>query len=328
MRRKTAATRVILWTGVALVLMVILMVGISGRDFSFADIGSFGFTTSFAYDDPGEYTTAPGTISIPQGKIDQLDINWLSGEVNVTVYNGSDIQIYEEASRELKDNEVLRYRNKGDKLTIQYCESRSGFGFNNMPSKKLYVNIPASLSLNSLDIENISSSIHVQASGMYIRTVDIESVSGSIDISNLTGRELNVENVSGSLHVDGAFDSIDAQSVSGSQYYRLAYVPKGVDIESISGSISFDLPKEGGFTVRLDSVSGSISSDLAEVVGRNSATHGDGKSVFDIETVSGSVNIHHDSSLDAVAKKEVQPVVTPSPTPVGGESIPSSQRSY
>lgn len=324
--RRTAATRIILWSAVALVLVIVLMLGISGRRLSFADIGNIGIHTAFSYDNPDEYKQ--GGASIPVDSINKIDINWVSGAVNVSVYDGNEIRFSEESSRTLEDYQVMHYRVKNQKLTIQFCESRSGFRLNNMPGKTLTLLLPASMNLASLAIENVSSGIRVDALDMYIDQVDIENVSGSTQLYGLNTGSLDIEAVSGSLHVEGSVDAIDAEAVSGSQSYSLTQVPSHVDIESVSGSIRINLPKDSGFTVRMESVSGSLSSNFAELVNRRTAVYGDGKRVFDIETISGSVTVDHDPALDAASpkpSKEAAPVPSEKPAK---ESVPSSKRSY
>lgn len=330
--KQNALVRILVWTFVMVLLIAALVMGVGG--FSFASIGSTintGFTTSFQYDDPSSYTE--GDASVPASQIRQLDISWVAGGVDIDVYDGNEIIFTESASRQLESHEVLRYRVKGDKLTIQYCES-TRLSFNNMPEKRLTVRIPASIALQSLGIENVSADVTVDGGGLSIRQVDIETVNGQVSVDNVVGKELQIETVNGSVTIHGAFSEVDAEGVNGRQTFALAGDLKRLDVESITGSIDVLLPESIGFTARLDSVTGRLISDYAHVSGRYEATHGDGKATLDFETVGGTVTINADNALTVPSapqqsKVETQAQPTQSaPARSTDEPIPSSQRSF
>lgn len=330
--KQNALIRILVWTFVMVVLIAALAMGVGG--FSFASIGSTintGFSTSFQYDDPSSYIAGDASVSASQ--IRQLDVSWVAGGVDIEVYDGTKITFTESASRQLESHEVLRYRVKGDKLTIQYCES-TRLSFNNMPEKRLTVRIPATIALQSLGIENVSSDITVDGGGLTINQVDIETVNGQVTVDNIIGKELQVETVNGTVTIHGAFSEVDAEGVNGRQTFALAGDLKRLDVESITGSIDVLLPESIGFTARLDTVTGSLASDYAQVSGRYEAKHGDGKATLDFETVGGSVTIHADNALTVPSaprtkiEAQAQPTQSAPDTRSTDDPIPSGQRSF
>lgn len=364
MKRKRAATRVWVWTLVLFILIGVLMLGLNG--FSFASLNITGFGTAFRYDDSGEYT--PGSASVSTQSIRQIDIHWVAGEVRFIAYDGDTIQFSETAGRALDTDEQLHYRVKNDKLTLQYRASgRLAQLFSNTPAKTLEVLVPASMALDALKIENVSSIIAIEGGGMAIPSVDIETVSGSVSLAGLTGRSLDVESVSGAVKVAGDFDAVDLENVSGSitvaaqgntlelsstsgsmdvqgafqeisaeivsgnQTYRLTRTPTAMRAESVSGGITLYLTKAYGFNASLDSLSGSLRSDFAMQSDKHHASFGDGKASLRFETVSGGVSLLYDASLEAAATPTPSP--KPSATPDPGNSfstdpIPASQRKF
>lgn len=325
--KHSALARVCIWSVVTVLLVGLLATGLRGS--SFADF-SFG-ATSFAYDDSDAYT--PGGTAISTSGIKEIELNWLSGSVNIEVYNGSEIRFSETANRELNADTELQYRVKGNKLVIQFCKSTRGLSLLNSLSKSLTLQIPASIALDKVDIENVSSSIKFAGGGLYIKKVELENVSGSIDVSGISGSELKLENVSGSINVGGTFDSIDCESVSGSQTYKLGSVPRKMDVDSVSGSISVSMPEGKGFTAKLDTVSGSLSTNFGDKYDRKTAVYGNGESSLKFETISGSVNIDRDDSLAApvatvAAPAKVTVTASPAPTTQSGDPIPAGKRSF
>lgn len=316
--------RVLVWTGVMVFLIAILMMGVQG--FSFADIGSLGFS-SYTYDHSDEYSA--GASSVDGDRIRELDIDWVSGRVDIEVYAGSTIQFSETASQSLDDSQVLYYLVKGDKLSIKFTRSGRGLSLRSIPEKQLTVRIPASIALKRLDIENVSSAVALSGGGIHVQQLDVENVSGEVVIENISAKELTLETVNGAVSIDGTFDTIDAEGVNGSHTYRLGYPIRALDVETVNGKITLLLPERQGFVAQLESVSGSIQSDYADVSGRRVASYGDGSAKLDLETVNGGVEIRHDASLDVI--KQAQPAAAaaaPTPQPTGSESIPSSERKY
>ncbi len=330
---RSPVLRICIWGLVALVLISVLLFGLSGRSvFSLAgisfNIGSFG--TTFHYANADEYNAGATTLS--SASISGIDIHWLAGSVTVRVIDGENIVINESAGRSLEQHEVLRYRVKDGTLTIQYCESRSGFQWTNMPSKSMELLIPASLLLRELDIESVSGGVKVEGGAMSISSISVESVSGGVTLRNIESSDLSIETVSGSVVAEGAFGKIDVQSVSGGQTLRLSMLPRSLKMETVSGSLRITLPENDGFTARLDSVSGGLRCDFAQSTGKRAVQYKSGGVAFDLESISGNATIEMDTTLakptsekPAVVKPTVQPTVSPAAT---DGNVPSGGRKF
>lgn len=287
---------------------------------------------SYTYDDAESYTS--GGTRLPADGIDKIQINWLSGQVEITVHDGTDIYFSETSSEELVPENQMRYLAKGDKLSIQYCASRRNISswFSSMPSKKLTLSLPASLALDVLEVESVSGSVEMDGGGLWARELSLESVSGEITAVNVGGRKLYVSTVSGSVDITGAFDNVDGESTSGRQTYRLSRTPNDVDVESVSGGVEIRLGSLRGFEASLDTLSGSLRVGFPTTQeGRNVLRYGDGRATFAFDTVSGSVSIEEDASLAATpapVEAKATPKATPTPAPSSGAPIPSSERKF
>lgn len=254
--------------------------------------------------------------NVPADGIKKLDISWVAGNVDLRVGSGSEIVFYESSYMTLTDRQKMRYSvSDSGTLQIRYCEDLDNV-FNwfsldaNVPSKQLTVEVPASLigSLTGVEIDAVSAKVDL--SGVYGEKTEITTVSGEIlcaDVAcselqlastsggivceNCTVGALKLNNVSGGIRAEGAFDTIKAESVSGSVRLSCANVPETINIDGVSGSVALALPEGAGFTAKLDSVSGSISCDFPGTLGEDVVVVGDGSAGYRINTVSGSLKI-------------------------------------
>lgn len=155
--------------------------------FSFSSLGSWNTTLlSGPYDEVGSY-------SIPADKISNITIDWITGEIDIHVYEGSDIKITEYAQRELKDNEVLYQSAKNDTLEIRYTENTQHNSVYNIPSKKLVINIPFKLAneLKNMKIESISADIYVQ--NIQASLIQVDTTSGEISMKEVIAADIIIK---------------------------------------------------------------------------------------------------------------------------------------
>ncbi len=253
---------------------------------------------------------------VSASNIKKIKIDWVAGGISLRVGTGEDIVFSESSNRDLTERQKMRYTvSESGTLQIKYCDNLDNI-FNwfsldaNMPAKSLVMEVPASLIglLADLEIDTVSSNIDL--SGVYgsktsfstvsgeIRCTDIacadlelSSTSGTIICENTTISEIEIDNVSGGVRLEGEFERIDVDTVSGNVQVSAANVPKSIEVDGVSGRISIALPESAGFTARLDSVSGSLSCAFPGTLGSDLVVVGDGSANYRFNTVSGSVNI-------------------------------------
>jgi len=258
--------------------------------------------------------TSNEPVSIKAADVKDIDISWVAGVVELRVGTGDEIVFYETSSANLTDATRMRYSFNDGKLRIRYCDENEAvwnwFESVNMPTKELFVTIPAALigSLPELEVDAVSANIDAEA--VYGTETSFETVSGNIDcvnvscdkldLSTTSGRikaegcaapKLEIGSVSGSLTAEGTFADIDAETVSGSIKLRCLVAPSRLDGDSVSGEMTVQLPEGSGFTVQLDTVSGQLSCELPGTMGDNRIVCGDGSNTYRLNSVSGSVRI-------------------------------------
>jgi len=138
------------------------------------------------------------------------------------------------------------------------------------------------ISASTLDLDSTSGAITI--AGVY-DSVELNSVSGRITLVPGTRAGIvNVDTVSGRVEASGTFERITTSSVSGNVSITSKQVPSSLKAGSVSGNITITLPDDAVLSVNHSSVSGRISSDLPMTMEGKGAQ-------FEISTVSGRTNI-------------------------------------
>lgn len=306
-KKKSARIRFFSWLAAAVVLTLILVMGILNFTFHDASINCGGFGMGYTYPNADKYEKGNFTL---EEEISWLEINWISGSVSVKVTDGD--KVYAEETNVSDDDRKMRYLMEDGKLTIQFQKSK-WFSFRDSFSKgkDLTVYIPEKMAENMKMIDIETTSADLEISGFYSRTVDIETVSGKVnikdasaeamDIESVSGTikgtgvkadELKAEAVSGSVDMDGIFQIVDLEAVSGDLNISSDAFIKEVDAETVSGSISLSIPEGDGFTAEMDSVSGDFNTDFETKSKDGKKIYGDGSAEYSFETVSGDVYIN------------------------------------
>lgn len=299
----------VLWILIFLFLITLLGLGIalvtilSLKD-SIDDMASN--VSGYVYDDSESYSV--GNVDL-NNKINEIDIDWIAGNVYVELHDNNYISISENSKSELNDDLRLRYLVEGSSLYIKNHKS----GLKNLTSeaKDLYVKIPSSLSLEDISVD--STSANITLSGIEAENAEVNSVSGAIKLDacnitdkahfeNISGktyvtincpiREVECNTVSGNIEInaESILDS-DFDSISGDIRIKAINGIHSLDAESVSGSITLDLPSDSSCEIEFESGSGRFSSDIPTTVkGDKYIINGGGLS-YDISTVSGNVFI-------------------------------------
>lgn len=261
-------------------------------------------SVGYVYSNASRYTAGDARIS---DRVDELEINWVDGSVRIEYYNGDTIRLTETAKRDLNRDQQLHWWVDGDKLIVRYAASGTNIAFS--LDKELTVQLPKSLELDAAKIA-VASSI-VEADGLNAGRITIQSASGRIALRQSgEANEIKIDTVSGAaavavedadeLHLNTAsgevvVDALRAEevklnTVSGRATLQFAEAPDTIDANSVSGNVTLRLPKEEGFTAKVDSLSGRVSGDGVEK-GEDRYVYGDEECRINVDTVSANVSL-------------------------------------
>lgn len=271
----------------------------------------------YVYPNGDEYTAGGTRID---SRVEDIDINWMDGMVNVAYHEGNEIVLQETAGRELSSDTQLHWRLDGKELTVQYAAS----GFRALPSlsKELTVLLPATLRLD--DVKISVASAEVQADGIdadeivintasgrvalrqtgHAEKVTVSTASGGVAVAVADADQLTINTASGQVIADVyQADEVKANTASGAVVLQFARMPDEINLDSVSGNLTLQLPLEGGFTADVDTLSGAVRGNLpVKVQGDDRYVYGNGKCRIDVDTVSGNVKFDENA---AAGEKEI-----------------------
>ncbi len=287
--KRRAVAKLVGWSIVLVVLVSVLasLLMLDGGVNLFS--GGFSIISGYIYPNAEQYNV--GNATYTEG-IRKLDIDWIDGSVTVKIYNGSEIKLEEGYSGDNEDA-MMRTRIVDGTLYVKYAASGIRFA-EKTPSKGLTVYLPLMYSVTQLDeinIETVAADVFIRTSEHVIscRSLEIGTVSGKINSDGVKSVEADIESVSGNITASGVFDELDISTVSARVNISASNdIPK-VSISTVSGDIELTVPSYVGFKAELDTLSGRMKFKT-EYVGRRH-DHGNGKSKYDFDTVSGNVEI-------------------------------------
>ncbi len=198
-------------------------------------------------------------------KVEHLDIDWPTGQVNVHPWDGDSIEIIESSKKALNQSQqCLMFVQDGEKLTIkEYPQKNSaggifGKGWNNLarPSKRLELLIPRSQcgQIEKLKIQCMSGT--VQVSELSGEDFKVSAVSGTVTLSSLSVESLDAGTVSGTLVLGGcSAEKLNAHSVSGTNMCK-GFSAERAELSTVSGTLNAHGNAE---KFKVSTVSGSVS---------------------------------------------------------------------
>lgn len=305
---------------------VSIIKSITGRDgFISSIVGNAmenGVKYSFGDDDTGfnNAYTGSNSYSVPADGIDKIRVEWINGLVRVQPYDGTDIKLDELSNSEISEEYALRYKIADGKLTVRFCKKHTWYGVDTsmlnineiIKPKELVVSVPramlesgeldiqldgvsndtyiSSAKLNGLNVNGISGSIAIE--NVSAKDMDLDTVSGLIDVSDCAADAIKVVSISGEMTIGGIFGSARLNSTSGAVWFTDGSDGiKELEIGTVSGDVTMQLPESAGFNMMVSTVSGDVSSTFGLIKNGSNYVYGDASADFDIDTVSGDITI-------------------------------------
>jgi len=287
---------------------------------------SFPGLSSFTYSNADKYTM--GDAELPAGEISCVEIDWVSGEINVEYHKKDTVIFSETANKKLDDDTTMYYFVDGDTLHLKFI--KSGKHIPSKLSKELTLYLPEGLELDEVVIDSVSADINVSeltaekanidtvsgdivfedvtlseqvkfdtTSGdittklMAAKNIEADSTSGNVQITTKEASDMiSLDTVSGDIEltIPGA-EKLELDSTSGQIKLSAGEAPDALSIDTVSGDILLILPENSSFTVDWDTASGSINSDFAMKKDGDSYIFGEGTLRYNVDTTSGDLEI-------------------------------------
>ena len=243
---------------------------------------------------PADNTAADGSYTPDAGYTVQLngfrsiDIEWVSGQVNVELYDGEGISLTETLSDGSDVNLPMEWQVNEDKGVLDICSQPQLMSATE--EKFLTVQLPRSMVLYELDIETVSAGVSVDLTDedtLSLSELDVTSVSGAISVYAVNAGEIALSTTSGAIEGSVRTQKLETDSVSGGIDLTLDTLPTELDAETTDGNIVMQLcdlsTLPSPLPVEFKTTSGKLSSDVTLTTVQDAA--------WEFQTVSGNVNL-------------------------------------
>ena len=308
--RGAAIVKLVVWL---VVLAILCPIFIFAMESDFLDDIVHGYNFSLIggdyYKDADSYNV--GEFEYGE-QITGIDIDWVSGKIELVVYDGDTVKLEEENEGTDRDD-WMRSKVENGRLVIKHVKSGMFF-FHSSPTKDLKVYLPEEVAenLGAVSIDSVSSDIRIEAiaagkidistvsgslklNNVNVGTLDIDGTSNESILNNVTVGEIDIDTTSGSTLISsGAVGKINFDSVSGDLEVYTSSMPTSVEGDTTSGSFKLYTPfSEEGFRAEIDSVSGDMNVWFADgkKMSGNSLVVGSGKYSYEFDSTSGNFTI-------------------------------------
>ena len=220
--------------------------------------------------------------------IQEIEIDWVSGNIRLVPANVSSIQVSESGKDTSKYPMICKQ--DGQTLKIEYCTSTTFGDLKNLKfSKDLTILVPMDWNGRAVKVDAASAKLSVR--DLTIAEVEIDTASGECQFRNCTVDTLDIDTASGDVDFEGSLNKLDCDSASAGVQAVLDNVPNAIDMDTASGSVELVLPKDAGFAVKMDTMSGKFDSDFPYSTKNGVYLSGDGACRIDMSSMSGGVSI-------------------------------------
>ena len=244
--KTNAIIRIVLYSIVILLILSILGGFIAFDRYSFHQEES-SWAAPIVTAGDGEFLEEQHTVADAES-ITHIEIEWTAG--SVTIQSGDTDRIWLSESGKFDTGEAMVFRQKGQKLTIEYQKQDVYFGIFSAPEKDLTITVPRDWEGISISMDTASADLRMQ--NISVREVALDSASGEAIFENCTMEELDIDTASGDVHFTGSLNTMEYDAASADLHAVFHNVPRSLDMGTASGDMDITLPDGAGFTAEAD----------------------------------------------------------------------------
>ncbi len=235
----------------------------------------------------------------------------------------ADINIMQTSGDELKVHLYGNYTSRKGELKLEVQDTGSGIKITvKHPNKGATIRSDLTLDIQipkdydqDIAVHGVSSDVMFNSDSMFLDSINIDTVSGTVNFDTLHADNLTINTVSGEVNGDFPDGKVKINTISSSVYITRLSKTANIDtvsgdititttennnmtLDSVSGDIEISLENDKEFYVNFDSVSGDLECDIPLVIVRQKNSDFEGHTgdknaaEFNVDTVSGDLTIN------------------------------------
>lgn len=279
--KSSAIVRIVIYVIVIILLCGLLAIGLG--------ISRFGLPFSIPIHFGGRDDLTAGGGSVNADLIENIEIEWASGEVILRADPESESITFAEKGS-TAEKWPMGYRVKGNTLLLCFsAENTFQFGFSSSGSKTLEITVPADWVCNKLEIDSAATDATV--TDLTVRKIDLDSAANQFTFENCHISILDVDGASNKLEVTGYLEELDCDGMSTKITAVLTNTPDRVDLDGMSSKLDLTLPDDCGFYVKMEGLSNHFTSDFDTQIQNNAYIYADRRCQITVDGMSSEVVI-------------------------------------
>jgi DUF4097 and DUF4098 domain-containing protein YvlB len=219
-----------------------------------------------------------------------LQIGGIQADVLLIPSQGADIEVSLKAGsdRPLKMSED----SSGVKVTLEGKKEEHSLSWFSESSPHASMEVKVPRAIQNLSIEFISA--NVKGEGFTFKNLKVENTSGDIKFTKTRAQEAKFNSVSGWIGLDGSFEHLQGDVISGDIKAYLSDKAPQVKLSTISGGIVVQIPPKADASIHATFLSGKFTirnQGQKKLEGRGSIVFGKGTGQIELSTTSGDISI-------------------------------------
>ena len=191
------------------ILLVTFLFASCKKNYSLGGYSRYNYTNSDKY----QILNQNKKLRLEKGDIMNIDIDYLTGDINFIKTNEDTISLEEQIREEMQENDLLHYFLDEKTLKLKYAKSNKRYKIPTI-KKVLNIYIPENIELKELKITTISGDLNVN--DIKLTNLKVETVSGNSSFKNLSSSSFDLNSVSGNIEISNTIvETIEIETISG-----------------------------------------------------------------------------------------------------------------
>jgi lia operon protein LiaG len=222
----------------------------------------------------------------------EITAGTVSTDVNIIPVDSAEVKVHLHGTVSQHAMPELVTDQRSGRLTVKVEPKRNVIG-TTIYRLKLDIYVPENYT-GSIRVDTVSGSLNI--TDFNLKSLTFHSVSGRVRADSMTAGETIFKTTSGNAEISGIPGNMEFRSVSGNLDAKYSEFANNISINTTSGKVKLTLPQGSEFYLKAETVSGKITTDFPVTVTSQQRNSLEGVAGSDLnritaKTVSGNITL-------------------------------------